>query len=40
MAWRTRIIELGQSSPGPIYLLPPCLGPKIPDKCAAAEVTM
>jgi hypothetical protein len=27
-------------SPGPIYLLPRAIGPKIPDKLAAAECTL
>lgn len=40
MSWRTRTIERGRFSPGPIYLLPPAIGPKIPDKNAAAEVTI
>jgi len=40
MSWRTRVNELGNASPGPIYLLPPCLGPKIPDKCASGEATI
>jgi len=40
MSWRTRTIEKGRFSPGPIYLLPPALGPRIPDKNAAAEVTI
>jgi len=40
MAWRTRLIEKGRFSPGPIYLLPPAIGPKIPDKMAAAEITI
>jgi len=40
MSWRTRTIEKGRFSPGPIYLLPSAIGPKIPDKNAAAEVTI
>lgn len=40
LAWRTPVIERGKCSPGPIYLLPPCLGPNIPDKNTTGEVTM
>jgi hypothetical protein len=40
LSWRTRLIERGRFSPGPIYLLPPCIGPKIPDKPAAQEASM
>jgi len=40
MSWRTPVIERGKFSPGPIYLLPPALGPLVPDKNAAAEVTI
>ena len=40
LAWRTRIWDVGNASPGPIYKLPSCLGPRIPDKPAAAEVTL
>jgi len=40
MSWRTPTIERGRFSPGPIYLLPSALGPKVPDKFAAAEVTI
>lgn len=37
---RHRIIERGNASPGPIYLLPPALGPVVPDKPAAAAASM
>ncbi|OXA64090.1 outer dense fiber protein 3B [Folsomia candida] len=40
LAWRTPVIERGKCSPGPIYLLPPCLGPNIPDKNTTGEVTI
>jgi len=40
LAWRTKLIDKGNISPGPIYLLPPCIGPKIPDKMAAGEVSI
>jgi len=40
LSWRTKVIELGNASPGPIYLLPRCMGPRIPDKCAAPEATI
>jgi len=40
LSMRTRLIERGKVSPGPIYLLPPCIGPKIPDKMAAAECSI
>jgi len=36
--WKLR--EKGFSSPGPIYMLPPALGPKVVDKPAAAEVSL
>jgi hypothetical protein len=37
---RTKIIERGHASPGPIYLLPSAIGPKVPDKPAAAECSL
>lgn len=40
MSWRTPVIERGKFSPGPIYLLPSALGPKVPDKSAQPEVTI
>jgi len=39
-AFRTKLFAVGYASPGPIYLLPPAIGPKIPDKMAAAEITL
>jgi len=33
-------MERGNASPGPIYMLPTCLGPKIPDKMAAGQASI
>jgi len=37
---RTKLFQSGLFSPGPIYMLPSAIGPKIPDKPAAAECSL